>query len=405
VLRKLTIAGFKSIRKQEIDLGRLNVFIGQNGAGKSNVLEAIGMLSAALDGALTHATLRARGVRQSTPSVYRSALRQTHRPKYFDLLAEFDSVRYHCNIYTTDNRAKHEEAWTFHSESFWTKAEKWHKAAGRSAHGVRVAGRSLEKARLKPSQSLYSAVELLGDLSDEQIEELSRLREFAIYAPTTGVLRGEDSDSNPKDPLGLAGGGLADALKDVADNPTTRKELLRFFRMLSWFKSFSIQEPLSELKPAHLAGKGRVISFSDQFMTQDFNKLYSYDVSEGALYVCFMLTLLTHPKSPRILALDNVDSTLNPGLVRSMIVHIGQIAKRFDRQVLITTHNPTALDGLDLFNPDHRLYLVDRAESGETELRRLQPTMPKSEWDEKFGGTNLSELWVDGLLGGVAPVI
>jgi predicted ATPase len=37
-LDKLTIKNFKSIREQTLELGRLNIFIGANGAGKSNLL-------------------------------------------------------------------------------------------------------------------------------------------------------------------------------------------------------------------------------------------------------------------------------------------------------------------------------------------------------------------------------
>ncbi|MEN9410508.1 MAG: hypothetical protein RL216_2482, partial [Pseudomonadota bacterium] len=39
MIRHLTITGFKSILCAELDLGRLNCFIGANGVGKSNVLE------------------------------------------------------------------------------------------------------------------------------------------------------------------------------------------------------------------------------------------------------------------------------------------------------------------------------------------------------------------------------
>src|SRR5438105_3251307 len=43
-LEKLTIKNFKSIREQALELGRLNVFIGANGAGKSNLIEVFRFL-------------------------------------------------------------------------------------------------------------------------------------------------------------------------------------------------------------------------------------------------------------------------------------------------------------------------------------------------------------------------
>ena len=47
MLNTIKVEAFKSLEKVEINLGRVNVFIGANGSGKSNLLEAIGVLSAA----------------------------------------------------------------------------------------------------------------------------------------------------------------------------------------------------------------------------------------------------------------------------------------------------------------------------------------------------------------------
>ncbi|HDG7815106.1 TPA: AAA family ATPase [Klebsiella quasipneumoniae] len=49
-IKSLKIKGFKSIWDQKIDFGRLNVIIGTNGSGKSNLLEAIAMISTSVEG-------------------------------------------------------------------------------------------------------------------------------------------------------------------------------------------------------------------------------------------------------------------------------------------------------------------------------------------------------------------
>ena len=43
MLRKLTIKNYKSIYNITVDLVRTNVFIGENGCGKTNILEALAM--------------------------------------------------------------------------------------------------------------------------------------------------------------------------------------------------------------------------------------------------------------------------------------------------------------------------------------------------------------------------
>src|SRR5262249_3525720 len=51
-LERLELAGFKSIRQATIDFRKLNVLIGANGAGKSNLVSFFALLRAALDAKL-----------------------------------------------------------------------------------------------------------------------------------------------------------------------------------------------------------------------------------------------------------------------------------------------------------------------------------------------------------------
>ena len=46
MLTSITVRGFKSLEQVEVSLGSVNVFIGANGSGKSNLLEALGFVSA-----------------------------------------------------------------------------------------------------------------------------------------------------------------------------------------------------------------------------------------------------------------------------------------------------------------------------------------------------------------------
>lgn len=62
MIRTLNIHGFKSIQEASVPLGRLNCFIGANGVGKSNVLEALGVLGAAANGVADDESLLRRAV-------------------------------------------------------------------------------------------------------------------------------------------------------------------------------------------------------------------------------------------------------------------------------------------------------------------------------------------------------
>ena len=47
-LKKISFGNFKSLYHTSFEPGKVNVFIGANGSGKSTILEAIGLLSAAM---------------------------------------------------------------------------------------------------------------------------------------------------------------------------------------------------------------------------------------------------------------------------------------------------------------------------------------------------------------------
>jgi predicted ATPase len=70
---EVQIENYKSIHSLKINLGRVNVFIGENGCGKSNILEAIALAGAAAGNKLDNEFLAPRGIRVTEPEFMRSA--------------------------------------------------------------------------------------------------------------------------------------------------------------------------------------------------------------------------------------------------------------------------------------------------------------------------------------------
>ena len=73
MIESFSVRTFKSLEDVTVDFGRVNVFIGANGSGKSNLLEAVGVLSAAASGRVDDQSLLSRGVRPGVPTLYKSA--------------------------------------------------------------------------------------------------------------------------------------------------------------------------------------------------------------------------------------------------------------------------------------------------------------------------------------------
>lgn len=399
ILKNVKIKNFKSIWEQELDLGQINIFIGSNGAGKSNLLEALGMISSAMSGEIDYSKLSERGVRLSAPDVFRSAFRNKDRKNYFSLEAKFSDLLYHANITSLGDKSK---PWSFHSERLCRGDNCEEYISGRSYRGAKVKGISLPK--INPYQSIVASTEALGELTDGEQEKIDALKGYAIYAPSTPILRGVSPDGSNRSPLGLYGGSLAEALNDIYEKKEKTDDLQDFFKLVDWFNTFGVTQPISQLQSSHIHTTNKVVFFRDVFMTTTFNNLYAYDVSEGALYILFLLVLVLHPKSPKIFALDNIDNCLNPSLITSLMMHISRILKSNpDKQMFMTTHNPTTLDGIDLFDNDHRLFVAKRGPDGATTFERIKPPKEttKEQWEQKYYGMKLSEIWLSGAIGGL----
>ena len=72
-IKRVHIKNFKSIVDLQLDLAPINVFIGENGSGKSNILEALAFAAAAAANKLDNEFLVSRGIRVTDPRFMRSA--------------------------------------------------------------------------------------------------------------------------------------------------------------------------------------------------------------------------------------------------------------------------------------------------------------------------------------------
>ena len=73
MIERVHIKNFKSIYDLDINVGRVNLFIGENGSGKSNLLEALIFVSASQSNKLDNEFLVSRGLRLTEPVLMRSA--------------------------------------------------------------------------------------------------------------------------------------------------------------------------------------------------------------------------------------------------------------------------------------------------------------------------------------------
>jgi predicted ATPase len=396
-LASVTVKDFKSLKNVHVDLGAINVFVGANGAGKSCLLEAIGILGACAAGAVDDQALLRRGVRPGVPERYKSSfVNEKVAPKISLRATSTGGADYHA--YITNPTRNPGPYWIFGNE---TLQDGETSIASRGPKGNANALGLSEP--LLNNRSVTSLVRAIQRTPAHVRTFLSELDAYAIFSPVTPVLRGIAPDTAPRSPVGLYGGQLAEAVALLATQTKGKRAIAEALSLIDWAKGVTAGEPKKSFLSPSVPTSRIVVEFSDRFMAHGRNILSGYDASEGALYVLFMLVLAAHSQSPPIFAVDNFDQALNPRTARALTRTFVTHALNAGRQVLLTTHNPLVLDGLDLGNDNVRLFTVFRDSSGHTKVKRV-PVKNLPQLKEKYGQFAVSRLWVEGNLGGMPDV-
>ncbi|HSN97846.1 MAG TPA: ATP-binding protein [Candidatus Nanopelagicales bacterium] len=397
----VSINGFKSIWSQQIALGRLNVFIGANGSGKTALLEAIGVLGAAASGRVDDVELLRRGVRPGVPKLFKSAF-EGRIPRVIKLSGvSRRGARYDVTLDNPQDSAA--TPWRFSTEALHVGETK---IVTRSPRGGNrwEEGKKFPIKPADPYRGIAPVLQAMDFVPGHGTGLLKRLSEFVIYDPQTAVLRGTMADTLPLDPLGLQGGRLAEAVGQLLrpeEGTLGGMPLSDLFALIDWASEIGVSVPTPDLLSPSIPAVTEILRFTDRYLRRDRNRLSAYDASEGALYVLFALTLLLHPRTPLIFAVENIDHALHPRLARALVRTLGEQRRppSISKQILLTTHNPLVLDGLDLADDEIRLFTVDRTVSGHTVVHRVEYTEALSKAQAQ--GVTLSQMWTRGLLGAV----
>ena len=418
MLRKLKISRFKSIKNQTIKFGAVNLFIGGNGTGKSNILEAIGLVSACLGRGLGDSDIGSKGLRITPPELMKSSFKNENLPTRLKLDAYFsDNITYTAELQSRDN----DPLLRFYSESASIGDTE---IFGRSQKGVRVM-EALSIAKLDKHRGVWDYIPAFSVLPEEAVNVFSEFCRYVIFSPQSDFLRARKSGRVDVPPVGLHGEGLSGAVASFltalnslrkAEQKKTGggglewqiiKECSNLTWLPGWAREYGTHRGQPQLTSRDVADSSSdTVYFVDKFMHESRNKLSVYDSSEGTLFLLFAAIILSHADSPKIFALDNVDNALNPQLTRKLLEQIIQVVRLTSegesrcgaKQVFLTSHNPTALDAFDLFEKDQRIFVVKRHNNGHTIVKRLKPNkgLTKEEWEIATKGRNLSQFWLDG---------
>ncbi|MGZ8244836.1 AAA family ATPase [Methylomagnum sp.] len=398
MIKTFKAENYKSIKSLELELGRVNVFIGENGAGKSNILELFALASAALGNKLDNEFLASRGIRVTEPELMRPVFIRSdsslpilitvtgHEGDDISIKLNNENLPYskwHCELDEVWNSRLLAEIIDDYLKKHWIN---YNEPSGRASNAAESNKIKIELEFQEDSEAFRFASHNI-----QNIQHLKTIENLVVFSPENSALRVFERESQIE-PLGIKGEGLLKLLSVLSkeSNGETFQEIKSSLQVLGWFEDFKLVDG-DTFSPSRIAIKDRYIEDETRWFDQ-------MSANEGFLFLLFYFALFSTKLTPSIFAIDNIDASLNPALCEKLLSELVRLAKKHDKQVLLTTHNPATLDGLNLDDDEQRLFVVSRSRSGETRVRRIQK---KASASENQRPVRLSEMFLRGSLGGI----
>ena len=391
-IKRLNLKKILSFNDTEIDLRQLNVLIGPNAVGKSNLIEVIGLLQATPNSLWT-AMLRGGGVRQwlwlgpfvrsgedvSLPTAAIECelrLRRGRQVGALEYNLSFSAVQ-DALIVRGEKLAKSRsesgsgKPLTYFDRSSTGQTELFAEDGTTSQHFNLPASESFLSQFRNPADTT-PATEL-----GKHFAEVRIYREFRT-GPGSPARYGI-STSAPKDALSDGSDNLALVLHELYFND-------RHSRIRDYLRRFC--ERFEDVKIN--VGEGMARTYLREAGLTEM--LSAIRMSDGTLKFLSLLAVLFNPKPPPLMCIEEPEVGLHPDALQ--LVAEALIEASESMQLIVTTHSEALVDAFS-DRPDSVL-VCDRDFDNGTQMKRLSKESLK-EWLEHY---SLGQLWRDGEIGG-----
>jgi predicted ATPase len=354
-LRSIEIRGYKSIKHQIIGLNKMNVLIGQNGAGKSNFISAFKFLRNIIEGRLKNTSLKTGAENllyygsKETKNIY---LGLDFKPNVYDITlqaSESDSLFVsieHCGFWGNGYKDPYLETVAIDEEESKLAKMTKNKAIAEHVYGV------LKNWRVYHfhDTSESAGVKKYASLADNKVlfEDASNIASF-LYVM-------KHSDGNFYERI----------VKTIQ-------------LVIPFFKDFVLEpNPINE--------DNIRLEWCDNFSDKTFTP---NQLSDGSLRFICMATLLLQPNLPLIILLDEPELGLHPTAITILAGLLKKASKR--SQVIVSTQSVSLVNEFDAED-----IIVVEKDNAETVFKRLDTEILES-WLDTY---SLGDLWDKNVIGG-----
>jgi predicted ATPase len=359
-LTRFTIRGFKSIRElSNFSLGSLNVFVGANGAGKSNLISFFHLLRSLMENNLSNYIRLNGGI---SDLLYNG--RKTTSEMFFETI--FGPRGYRFKIKPgadEENFAIAEEARYYDWNKRWWEL-------GDSGNDKPLLVREV-KSKTRDAQYSRPAYDAICSW------KIYHFHDTSATAPMRHAEIIQDNETLRPDASNIAPFLLR--LREEEEN--TYQEILDTCRIaVPYLDDFL-------LKPKKY-GEAEKVSLTWKTKGTDY-PMQPYHLSDGSIRFICLVTALLQPDPPAAIIIDEPELGLHPEAIRLLGELIQNAAKR--TQLIVATQSPLLLDQFSISD-----IVVANRRDGQSVFERLNPE-DYSVWLEDY---SVGELWTKNVIQG-----
>jgi predicted ATPase len=359
-LDSLTIRGFKSIRElKDFELKKINIFVGANGAGKSNLISFFHMLQSFIEETLSDFVRDSGGIGDLLHNG-RKATKQMEFETRFGLRG----YRFTLKPGPGEGFALTDEARYYkHGSTGW-----WNLGSSEDNSSMLVREAKGASTDSQYSKPVYEAIGSWKIYHFHDTSSTAPMRHAEIVEDNM-ALRADASNIGPF------------LLRLRNEKTSYYDEILNACRLVApFFDDFF-------LEPQKLGPKTKV-SLTWKTKGSDY-PMQPYHLSDGSIRFICLATALLQPDPPSTIIIDEPELGLHPEAIRILGELIEDAAKR--TQIIAATQSPLLLDQFSIED----VVVVNRKE-GQSVFERLK----RSDFDEWLEDYSVGELWTKNVIQG-----
>jgi len=365
-LQSARLRNFKAVRDSRVvKFSPLTAFIGNNGSGKSSLIEGLEALQAMVLRGLDAAMYPYRGFEDA----WNKAV--THEEKEGEI-----------GVLERANPMEFEVAGNLSETAFAANLAVTVDSSGNKVYFAKYdaplpLGMSTDPTHRNyfDQSKLFTTFEVL----DSRMRDLVSGWQFLSIEPTAMLYPRPQRRSTQNVRLERNGGNIAEYLLSIRDQDPVA--LAGIIEALAFVLPYA-----SDVRPSIASELGRDVylmleeSAPRKKMEAAISnwKLPNWLMSQGTLRILCLLAVFRHPTPPRVVFIEEIENGLDPRTIHLLVDEIRSFLLS-GGQVVVTTHSPYLLDLLDL----SQVVVVERASNGEPEFRRPSKNKLKS-WADKF---------------------